>query len=67
MSKRGRPLVDDAKRHQYTLHMSDDEYEMLNKIVKSTGKKRSEVLREGIEEIYYKNPGLYNLAENHKV
>lgn len=61
MGKRGRPLVDDAKKHQYTLHLSDDELEMLNKVVESTGKKRSEVLREGLEDIYY------NLRENHKV
>ena len=61
MNKRGRPLVDDAKKHQYTLHMSDDEYEMLQKTAESMGKKRSEVIRAGIEYIYY------NLVKNYKV
>lgn len=51
--KMGRP-TQDPKTHETRIRMSDEDIEILEYCCKATGKYRSEVIREGIREVYAK-------------
>lgn len=53
MSPKGRP-TDDPKRHDTRIRMSDEDVVMLNYCAKMTGKSKSDIIREGIREVYKK-------------
>lgn len=49
----GRP-TDAPKKHETRIRMSDEDVELLNFCCKITGKSKSDVIRDGIREVYYK-------------
>lgn len=49
--KMGRP-TDDPKGHSLKIRMSDEDVRMLEYCAKVTGMKKSEIIRQGIREIY---------------
>lgn len=51
--KMGRP-TQSPKTHETRIRMSDEDIRMLNACVSKTGKTKSDVIREGIREVYNK-------------
>lgn len=51
--KMGRP-TQSPKSHETRIRMSDEDIEILNFCVEKTGKNRSDIIREGIREVYKK-------------
>ena len=51
MSPKGRP-TDDPKTLSTRIRLSDDDVQRLDYCVKATGMKKSEVIRQGIKEVY---------------
>lgn len=51
--KMGRP-TDNPKKHETRVRMSDEDVEMLEYCVKHTNKTKSDIIREGIREVYMK-------------
>ncbi len=49
----GRP-TDDPKKHETRIRMSDKDILMLEYCSKVTGKSKSDIIREGIREVYKK-------------
>lgn len=50
----GRPPSKDPKSHETRIRMSDEDVEILEYCCKVTGKSRSEIIREGVREVYTK-------------
>lgn len=50
----GRPPSKDPKKHETRIRMSDEDIEILEYCCKATGKSRSEIIREGVREVYVK-------------
>ena len=50
MAKRGRPFKEDARKNQYRIRMNDDENNRLEKLSKSTGMGRADVIRVALEK-----------------
>lgn len=57
----GRPHSENPKNVRVETRMTTEELEKLEYCCKATGKSRSEIVREGINEVYAK---LHNLEEN---
>lgn len=51
--KMGRP-TQSPKTHETRIRMSDEDVRMLNVCVEKTGMTKSEIIREGIREVYNK-------------
>lgn len=51
--KMGRP-TNDPKKHETRIRMSDEDVRILNECCKATGFTKSEVIRQGIREVYAK-------------
>ncbi|MDE5648952.1 MAG: ribbon-helix-helix domain-containing protein [Oscillospiraceae bacterium] len=51
--KMGRP-TNDPKNHDTRIRMSDEDVRILNECCKATGLTKSEVIRQGIREVYAK-------------
>lgn len=49
----GRP-TDNPKNHETRIRMSDEDVAMLEYCAKATGKSKSDIIREGIREVYNK-------------
>lgn len=49
----GRP-TDNPKKHETRIRMSDEDVAMLEYCAKVTGKSKSDIIREGIKEVYKK-------------
>lgn len=49
----GRP-TDNPKKHETRIRMSDEDVKILEYCCKLTGKSRSDIIREGIREVYAK-------------
>lgn len=49
----GRP-TDNPKKHETRIRMSDEDVKILEYCCKVTGKSRSDIIREGIREVYAK-------------
>lgn len=49
----GRP-TDTPKKHETRIRMSDEDVAMLEYCAKATGKSKSDIIREGIREVYNK-------------
>ena len=49
----GRP-TDNPKRHETRIRMSDEDIEILEYCCKVTGRTRTDIIREGIREVYAK-------------
>lgn len=49
----GRP-TDNPKKHETRIRMSDEDVAMLEYCAKATGKSKSDIIREGIREVYNK-------------
>lgn len=49
----GRP-TDNPKKHETRIRMSDEDVAMLEYCAKETGKSKSDIIREGIREVYNK-------------
>ncbi len=49
----GRP-TDNPKKHETRIRMSDEDVEILEYCCKITGRSRSDIIREGIREVYAK-------------
>lgn len=49
----GRP-TDNPKKHETRIRMSDADIEILEYCCKVTGKTKSDIIREGIKEVYAK-------------
>lgn len=54
MAKRGRPIKEDARRREYRLRMTDNEYEQLEQMSEQSGITMADVIRESLS--------LYKLA-----
>ncbi len=52
MAKMGRPTTD-PKDNQFRIRLSDSEVERLEYCQKITGLNKSEIVRKGIDKIYY--------------
>lgn len=50
----GRPPSKNPKRHETRIRMSDEDIEILEYCCKAAGKSRSEIIREGVREVYAK-------------
>ena len=50
----GRPPSKDPKEHQKRIRMSDEDVEILEYCCKKTGRTQSDIIREGIREVYKK-------------
>lgn len=50
---KGRP-TNDPKKHETRIRMSDEDIEILKYCCAITGKNQSEIIREGIREVYAK-------------
>ncbi|MCX4304077.1 MAG: ribbon-helix-helix domain-containing protein [Clostridia bacterium] len=50
---KGRP-TNNPKKHEIRIRMSDEDIEILKHCCKITGKNQSEIIRQGIREIYAK-------------
>lgn len=48
----GRPPVENPKRHETRIRMSDEELAILEACCKATGKTKADVIREGIRKVY---------------
>lgn len=53
MSPKGRPTKN-PKKHETRIRMSDEDVALLEYCSKATGKSKSDVIREGIREVYNK-------------
>ena len=51
--KLGRP-TQSPKNHETRIRMSDEDIKMLNTCVAKTGRTKSDIIREGIREVYNK-------------
>ena len=51
--KLGRPTKS-PKNHETRIRMSDEDIKMLNACVAKTGRTKSDIIREGIREVYNK-------------
>ena len=51
--RKGRP-TDDPKKHEIRIRMSDGEVSMLEECCKATGMNKSDVIRQGIRDVYAK-------------
>lgn len=51
--KLGRP-TQSPKNHETRIRMSDEDIKMLNACVVKTGRTKSDIIREGIREVYNK-------------
>lgn len=51
--KMGRP-TNDPKKHETRIRMSDEDVRILNECSKTTGLSKSEIIRQGIREVYIK-------------
>ena len=49
----GRP-TDNPKKYETRIRMSDEDVAMLEYCAKATGKSKSDIIREGIREVYNK-------------
>ena len=49
----GRP-TDAPKKHETRIRMSDEDIKILEYCTKATGKSKSDIIREGIREVYNK-------------
>lgn len=54
MVKRGRPIKEDARRREYRLRMTDNEYEQLEQMSEQSGITMADIIRESLS--------LYKLA-----
>ncbi len=52
-SRIGRP-TDDPKRHETRIRMSDEDLTLLEYCCKATGMTKSDIIRQGIREVYAK-------------
>ena len=52
-TKKGRP-TDNPKNHETRIRMSDEDVKLLEYCAKITGKSKSDIIREGIREVYAK-------------
>lgn len=50
----GRPPSKDPKRHETRIRMSDEDVAILEYCCKMTGKSKTDIIREGIREVYAK-------------
>lgn len=50
MARRGRPTVEDPRKNQFRLRLNEEEYSRLERLSKSTGFGRSDVLRIALEK-----------------
>lgn len=50
----GRPPSKDPKEHQKRIRMSDEDVKILEYCCKATGMTQSDIIREGIREVYAK-------------
>ncbi len=50
----GRPPSKDPKEHQKRIRMSDEDVRILEYCCKTTGRTQSDIIREGIREVYAK-------------
>lgn len=50
----GRPPSKDPKAHQKRIRMSDEDVRILEYCCKATGRTQSDIIREGIREVYAK-------------
>lgn len=57
----GRPHSENPKHVRVETRMTTEDFEKLEYCCKATGKSRSEIVREGIHEVYAR---LHNLEEN---
>lgn len=55
-TKMGRP-TDNPKKHDTRIRMSDEDINLLEYCAKISGKTKSEIIREGIREVYAKLTG----------
>lgn len=53
MCPKGRP-TDNPKKHETRIRMSDEDVQILEYCVKATGKTKTDIIREGIREVYKK-------------
>lgn len=51
MSPKGRP-TDNPKKHDTRIRMSDEDVRLLEYCAKTTGKSKSDIIREGIRKVY---------------
>lgn len=49
----GRPTTD-PKKHEIRIRMTDEDVKILESCVQQTGKNKSDVIRQGIREVYAK-------------
>lgn len=49
----GRP-TDNPKKHETRIRMSDEDVEILEYCCRETGKSKSDIIREGIRDVYEK-------------
>ena len=49
----GRP-TSDPKKHETRIRMSDEDVKILESCAKVTGKRKADIIREGIREVYKK-------------
>ena len=50
----GRPPSKNPKKHETRIRMSDEDIEILEYCCKMTGRTRTDIIREGIREVYAK-------------
>ena len=50
----GRPPSKDPKRHETRIRMSDEDVEILEYCCKVTGRTKTDIIRDGIREVYAK-------------
>ena len=50
----GRPPSKNPKNHETRIRMSDEDIEILEYCCKMTGRTRTDIIREGIREVYAK-------------
>lgn len=50
----GRPPSKDPKKHETRIRMSDEDVQILDYCCMATGKSRSEIIREGVREVFAK-------------
>ena len=55
-AKKGRP-TDNPKNHETRIRMSDEDVNLLDYCAKITGRSKSDIIREGIREVYAKLTG----------
>lgn len=48
----GRPPVENPKKHETRIRMDDEDVRILEACCKATGMTKSEVMRQGIREVY---------------